>query len=183
MAIGRCRDNWKAAAIVGYQLCMSGGPSKTRGVVFKAVAAASVLAFVIGIGLYGWRVVTRDHVAANLNIPALPASATKVECADSGVWTDVVERCAFEIAPADFSRLLSGYHFALLPVCDDLRTAGACVDRLPMSHDYCCGPSIGANFRVAAVFFAQPPEFEHGGSVTMVTDVSRRHVMVDLYIE
>jgi hypothetical protein len=156
---------------------------KSRGIVWKIIVAASVIGLVAVAGLYGCEVAARGHVADNLNIPSLPASATKIACVDSGLMTDVVDRCAFEIDSADFSRLLAGYRFAQLPVCTQLRTAGACVERLPMSHEYCCGAPIGANFQVAAVFSARPPDFEHGGSVTVVTDASRRHVLVDLYIE
>jgi hypothetical protein len=156
---------------------------KSRGIVAKIIVAATLIGLLAVGGLYGCEATTRRHVAANLNIPALPPSATKVACVDSGLWTDFVERCAFEVDPADFTRLLAGYHFALLPVCSQMRTGGACVERLPMSHDYCCGAAIGGNFRVAAVFSASPAEFEHGGSVTVVTDASRRHVFIDIYIE
>lgn len=150
----------------------------------RLIIGSAVGGIVAAAGLFACAVHTRNHAAELLNIAALPPSASEIECASWG-FTDVLERCSFQIEPADFQDLLSGYRFVVPPICPKTGSDGSCVERADagMSHDHCCGPKVGPNFHIATAFYAKPPEFEHGGQVGIVTDASRRHVLVDLYRE
>lgn len=52
-----------------------------------------------------------------------------------------------------------------------------------MAHDYCCGLKIGENFHIATIYIATPRDAPHGGTLTILTDTSKRRAMVDLYVE
>jgi hypothetical protein len=151
------------------------------------VAIAACSALLIGVsGVAGCRAMDRHHVATMLNIAALPASLSDVDCASFG-FTDVLERCAFKVSRADLNTLLGGYRFDEDVACPPAGPIGRpCLDpkaRRQTSRTYCCGPKVGPDFVVAHTFIASPKEFEHGGTVTVLTDSSRTRAMVDLYIE
>jgi len=42
---------------------------------------------------------------------------------------------------------------------------------------------LGRDFLIDKAYVISPKEFKHGGSVSLVVDRDRRHVMVELYIE
>lgn len=126
---------------------------------------------------------TRHHLATMLKIASLPQSVKEIDCASFGV-TDVLERCSFELAPADFPKLLAGYKFQVPQVCGPDQI-GLCVDKADagMSHAYCCGPKTGQNFHIATTYIATPDDAPHGGSLKILSDKSKQKVMVELYIE
>ena len=137
-------------------------------------------------GVIGCRALNRSHVAKMLKIARLPASVSRIDCASYG-FTDVLERCAFKIAPADFDALLRGYRYIEPAPCGSESPVGVPCDD-PMthprtSHSYGGGPAVGRDFTVAHYYVATPKEFEHGGNVTVFADASRSAVMIDLYIE
>jgi hypothetical protein len=133
--------------------------------------------------LAGWNWSNRNHLTTMLNIDSLPRSVRNIDC-DSYGFTDVLERCSFDVDSADFPDLLAGYNFQIPRICST-KGEGDCVDKpdAGMSHDYCCGPKTGANFAIATTYFAEPKDAPHGGSITVLTDKSRQRAMVDLYIE
>lgn len=137
-------------------------------------------------GVAGCSRMHRHHVAAMLNVGTLPASVSDIDCASFGV-TDVLERCAFSIAPPDLDALLRGYRYVEAIACRSGGPVGMpCLDekeRAQSSHSYCCGPKVGPEFPIARTFMTNPEEFEHGGTIAVLTDSSGSRVMVDLYIE
>jgi hypothetical protein len=126
----------------------------------------------------------RAHLKELLNLPALPASVSNLDCESFG-FTDTLERCAFEVSPADFPKLLAAYPYEAVPFCRDGPEDRICVGRKEpeTSHNLCCGPPVGTDFAIAETYVTSPPEFQQGGSITVVADASRRHVMVDVYVE
>ena len=128
----------------------------------------------------------RHHIAAMLNVEKLPASVSDIDCASFG-FTDVLERCAFTIAPADFNALLGGYKYVEAAPCEPGDPVNApCLDakeRAQSSHTFCCGPKVGPDFLISHTFIVSPKEFEHGGTVTVLADRSHSRAMVDLYVE
>ena len=151
-----------------------------------AVYAALVTMFVIGGGDVACRATDRQHVAIMLNIGRLPVSVSDIDCASFG-FTDVLERCAFGIAPADVHTLLSGYRYVEAVACRSDGSAGSpCLnanERSQSSHTFCCGPHVGVNFSISHTFVATPEDAEHGGSITILLDRTRSLAMVDLYVE
>ena len=135
-------------------------------------------------GMYGCHRLERNHVQQMLNLRTLPASVSGLDCASFG-FTDVLERCSFQVAPDDFPRLLKSSRYERVPLCQDNPSDRSCWSLIgpETSHNFCCGPGVGPDFRIAAIYSTQPAEFEHGGSITIVTDAAHRQVMVDLYIE
>ena len=150
------------------------------------IIAACLLTMASLVGVFGFRALHRHHVATMLNIAQSPASVSDIDCASFGV-TDVLERCAFRIAPADFDALLAGYRYIEPAPCAPGTPVGVtCLadeQRMRSSHTYCCGPKVGGDFPIAHTFVANPKEFAHGGSITVLADGSRSHVMADLYVE
>lgn len=151
-----------------------------------ALSASLVTAMIFIVGIAGCRVMDRNNVAVILNITQVPASVSEIDCASIG-FTDVLQRCTFNISPADFNLLLVGYRYLEPSVCLSGSPVGVpCLDpeTIPQSsHTFCCGPELGPDFPIAHTFTASPREFEHGGNVTVLTDRSQSLVMVDLYIE
>ena len=137
-------------------------------------------------GVVGCRALNRSHAAKMLNITELPASVSDIDCASYG-FTDVLERCAFKIAPADFDALLRGYQYIEPAPCSSATPIGVpCHDpktRPRRSHTYGGGPAVGHDFTVGHDYVATPKEFKHGGDVTVLANASRSTVMIDLYIE
>jgi len=114
----------------------------------------------------------------------MPTSVSSIDCTSWGI-TDVEERCAFRIAPADFGVLLRGYDFYQPAPCGSSPVGVICdpPSRPETSHAYGGGPAVGRDFAVAYYYVAEPKRFEHGGSVTVLTDRTRSMVMVDVYVE
>ncbi len=121
-----------------------------------------------------------------LNITELPASVSDIDCASYG-FTDVLERCAFKIAPTDFDALLRGYHYIELALCSSASPIEVpCEDPKAhprTMHSFGGGPDVGHDFAVDHYYVATPKQFEHGGEVTVLANASRSAVMIDLYIE
>ena len=126
----------------------------------------------------------RRHLKELLDLPALPPSVSNLDCESFG-FTDTLERCAFEVSPPDFPKLLAAHRYELVPLCRDRPEDRICagLKQPETSHNICCGPRVGTDFAIAETYVTSPPEFEHGGSITVVADASRRHVMVDVYVE
>lgn len=140
----------------------------SMGRVKKSIAAVAVLS-AAGIG---WCAYTEPRRIARsiLKIDSLPASAHGFECR-SPFTTDVLSHCYFEIDPAEFEVLLAGWRFRKS-------------SRTGSSHREGIGwPGLGEEFEIAVEYAVNPPEFEHGGQVTVVADGSRSRILVDLYIE
>lgn len=106
------------------------------------------------------------QVQSMLKLNTLPASLRHTECEDTG-FTDVIVTCYFEIDPADFDHLRAGRSFT------ETARAGHSRER----------SSMGPDFEMAIAYSVSPTEYQHGGSVTIISDAARRHVIVDLYIE
>lgn len=109
-----------------------------------------------------------EIVAGILNIPEPPSSMRVLEC-ESPPTTDVVTTCAIEINPEQFPKLLEGYQFQ-----EQLANG--------TSHSV-VGLDVGPVFSVSRKYMARPPEFAHGGFVSIFTNSERRQAIVDLYIE
>jgi len=116
------------------------------------------------------RLKSPKFVAAILEIPGLPASATKIDCLDHGV-TDFLASCFFEIEPRDFPKLLEGREFE------------AYVPDFKSSHDFQGGPPVGPKFSIGTAYSAMPSDAPHGGSLRVATDRFRHYVVVDIYVE
>ena len=145
-----------------------------------------IFTIMIGVGAAAslvWNWGNRHHVATMLNIESLPQSVRAIDCVSFG-FSDVLDRCSFEIEPDDFPELLSGYEFQMLQVCGTGQPS-LCVEKAEagMSHDYCCGPQTGENFHIAKSYVTTPRDAPHGGRLTVLTDASKRRAMVDLYVE
>jgi hypothetical protein len=152
----------------------------------SALITALIVTAIVTAGLVGCRALDRSHAANMLNIAELPASVAGIDCASYG-FSDVLERCSFSIAPADFSVLLGGYKYVEPAPCSSDSPAGVPCD-VPethprSSHSYGGGPAVGRDFAVAHYYVANPKEFEHGGNMTVLANASKSEVMIDLYIE
>jgi len=149
----------------------------------RILIGLALMGAVGALAAFVWRWDHRHHVGTMLNLEKLPQSIRRVDCASFGV-TDVLERCSFEVEPNDFPILLSGYKFEVPQVCRTGRS-GLCVDKTDagMAHDYCCGPKTGENFHIATIHIATPRDAPHGGTLTILTDASKRRAIVDLYVE
>ena len=126
----------------------------------------------------------RTHLTELLDLPGLPASVSNLDCESFG-FTDTLERCAFDVSPNDFSKLLAAHPYEPVPLCRDRPNDRICAGQKEpeTSHNICCGPRVGTDFPIAAIYVTTPPEFEHGGSISVVADATKRHVMVDVYVE
>ena len=137
-------------------------------------------------GVFWNRASNRRQLADTLNISQIPSSVSDINCVSYGV-TDILERCAFKVAPADFNVLLGGYRYVEPAPCRPNTPVGRpCNDpeSLPTtSHSYGRGPEVGRNFLIVHDYNATPKDFENGGSIDVFTDRNRSMVMVDLYIE
>jgi hypothetical protein len=153
----------------------------------RTILAIMLILALVGVaGIAGYRLQQRQYLAKMLNIGKVPASVSAIDCASFGL-TDVLERCAFKVAPSDFDSLLTGYRFDNMRACHaDSPKSESCIatEAGPRtSHGYCCGPPVGGDFVIASEYGATPLEFEYGGHVAVIADRSRSQVMVDLYIE
>ncbi len=109
------------------------------------------------------------QVAGALGLKTAPPSLDGVQCKDWG-FTDVLVTCSFRLDARDFRTLLRGLHW---------KTQSA----IGGSYRYGSGPHVGREFPVATEFDATPRDAPPGGLVRLVTDASRTHAQVDLYIE
>jgi hypothetical protein len=146
--------------------------------------AAGLIGMLGVAGTYGCRQMDRNHLAEMLDLETLPASVSDLDCESFG-WTDVLERCAFAVSQGDFPKLLKAHQYQSILLCRDRPAEPVCFKQEgpETSHGFCCGPRVGRDFRIDAIYLAQPAEFEHGGAITVVADTTRQQVMVDLYIE
>jgi len=126
---------------------------------------------------------TRSYFADILQIKYLPHSAENVACTDYG-FTDLLVRCSLKIEPTDFPKLLTGHEFQTEKACGSTETTHCMATTgSGMSHEYCCGPKIGENFRIETIRTATPKNAPHGGLITVLNDAKEKRVMVDFYIE
>lgn len=149
----------------------------------RALLYTTSLAIVILAAFLASRWHTRNYFADILQIEHLPQSAENVDCTDYG-FTDLLVRCSLKIEPADFPKLLTGYEFQTEKACGSTETT-LCVGTAGsgMSHEYCCGPNTGENFRIDTIRTATPKNAPHGGLITVLNDAEEKRVMVALYIE
>ena len=112
----------------------------------------------------------RQIITGLLHLDRAPASLANAECASWGM-TDVLTTCVFQVDPADFPALTTGWQFNPEPAHGE-------------SYSFSGGPKIGPNFAVSAAFAVNnPPAFSHGGRVSLVTDTPRSWVQLDYYEE
>lgn len=104
-----------------------------------------------------------------LRLDHAPASFKNGQCEYWGA-NDLLATCVFEIDPAEFPVLLSNWRFVRRSVNGS-------------SHDFSGGPKLGAGFAAATEYSANPPEFRHGGLVSIVTDREQSHVQLSYYEE
>lgn len=111
----------------------------------------------------------QERIASILRLPSLPASVQGAHC-EEPFTTDVLTYCSIEIAPDDFPALLEGWEFRRDLVEGDTRSQWQWA-------------TLPHGFEMAEEYVVEPAEFESGGHVMVVTDASRRYVIVDLYVE
>ncbi|WP_126172729.1 hypothetical protein [Altericroceibacterium xinjiangense] len=112
----------------------------------------------------------RQIIGSLLRLESVPASLRNAECESWG-FTDVLTTCAFEIDPADFPALLTGWSFT--------RTAAE-----GGSYHFSTGLKVGPEFPVATQFsILNPPAFPHGGQVLLVADAAKSRAQIDYYEE
>lgn len=130
---------------------------------------------VVGIALAG--LVTKlayddrpsQHVVSMLKLRATPASIRDIHC-KSWSWTDDLETCTFSVDPAEFPVLLGGWRFQAKAASGG-------------SYAFSGGPKLGPEFEVVREYEISPPEFKHGGRVSLVHNSSRSRAQVDYYEE
>lgn len=137
---------------------------------YSALALGALLLGAVGFKLWYDRAYDRALVAGILNLEATPWSVADIDC-DSVFTTDVLTTCAFEVAPADFPKLVVGWQ--LQPEDPYYKRA----------HDFPMALDRGPNFEIRHHFFAEPPQFPHGGSVDLFADSTYSRVLVHLYVE
>lgn len=151
---------------------------------YTIILAATAVVLAIGsIAVQKWRL-DRAHslLALVLEIRELPNTVKDIACKD---WssTDILVRCTFALQPADLPKLLTGRQFAEASICREQRSPGCDERHGVTTHHFCCGPEMGDEYPVAAIYRAVPSNAPYGGSLTLVTDQARRRAMVDLYVE
>lgn len=102
-----------------------------------------------------------------LKLDSLPSSVSNIECQSLGL-TDVMTTCSFIIDSSEFKMLLNGWNFKQENMGDSAHNRYA---------------KLGKDFLIDKAYVISPKEFKHGGSVSLVVDRDRKHVMVELYIE
>lgn len=111
----------------------------------------------------------RQMVGNLLRLDTVPPSLANAQCESWGA-TDVLSTCAFDIEPADFPSLLTGWRFV-----EGAASGG--------SYRFSGGPKVGREFPVTTEYSATPPEFTNGGRISLVTNKERSRVQLDYYEE
>ncbi|MFO1401321.1 MAG: hypothetical protein U1F30_08945 [Steroidobacteraceae bacterium] len=133
--------------------------------VFLGLIPAAILA--------GWSYDTvfgrRYRVADWLNLSGPPRSMWVVDCEHALLLTDVSSNCVITLNSRDFGKLLGGYRF------QHYKWDG--------NDGYVNLATGQRHFDVSDYYVTTPPEFEHGGEVTVYTNAARTMAIVDLYVE
>lgn len=138
--------------------------------IVRGFAAVILLIGASCAALFFYQTRPRQIISGLLHLDHAPASLANAKCESWGM-TDVLTTCAFQVDPADFPALTKGWAFRPEPAHGG-------------SYAYSGGPKIGLNFPVSAAFaINNPPEFLHGGRVSLVTDAARSRVQLDYYEE
>jgi hypothetical protein len=125
----------------------------------------------------------RRVVASALNISAPPPSLQVIAC-DSPFTTDVHTTCWIGIEPREFPLLLKGYNFEESPITGTIYGFKRLTSVIePQALLTVGGSRAGSDFPVTLEYMIQPKEFQHGGSVRILADATRRHAVVHLYVE
>lgn len=115
----------------------------------------------------------RESVGYLFDLKTVPWSVSSASCESQG-FTDTLFTCAFEIAPEDFPKLMASsiekYQLRETP-------------NWKHSHDHPMANGMGPNFEVGWHFAAVPKDAPHGGSIDVLADKEKRHVLAHLYIE
>jgi len=139
-------------------------PIVKRGLlVFMAVGLAALA------GTAYYQALPSQMIARLLRLDRAPSSVANAACESWGV-TDVLTTCSFEVDPAEFASLLTGWPFK-----EQAASGG--------SYSYSGGPRIGQEFAVATEYSVLPQQFEHGGRISVVANKERSLVQVDYYEE
>jgi len=123
----------------------------------------------LAIAYVSWFFYTEEErmLQSILKLDSLPNSVSSIECQSLGI-TDVMTTCSFTIESSEFEMLLNGWHFK------KESSGGTAHNRYA---------KLGTDFLIDEVYIVSPKEFEHGGSVSLVVDKSKKYVMAELYIE
>lgn len=144
------------------------------------IIVGGVAALVIIAGIAQCRAMIPEQVASLLDIPKLPPSVSDVHCDSRGI-TDVFVMCSFAVAPDDLPKLMTAHRFLESKPCPPGPIVESCTHLPGRSHE---GPIVvGPDFEIVASYVARPPEFEHGGSITLGVDKARRRVLLTYYRE
>jgi hypothetical protein len=124
-----------------------------------------------GLAIHWW--VERQGVGYLFNLESVPWSVSSADCENLGL-TDTLATCSFKIAPEDFQQLLTSKDepYSMLEAPHWKR-----------AHDFPMSANLGTNFSVAYHYSAKPEDAPHGGSIDVLADASKRHVLAHLYIE
>jgi hypothetical protein len=138
--------------------------------IIRGFVAVIILLGVIYGAVVFYQTRPRQIITGLLHLDRAPASLANSECASWGM-TDVLTTCVFQVDPTDFPALTKGWQFNPEPAHGG-------------SYTFSGGPKIGPNFPVSAAFAVNnPPEFLHGGRVSLVTDTTQSWVQLDYYEE
>lgn len=125
----------------------------------------------IGIQVLNHRDRLKDpaRVAFILNIAELPLSVRNIACSATAI-TDLIVTCAFEVDPAEFDKLLTGWQF------DKRDVAGK-------SSRFATDAPVGPEFDVSVEYRIEPAIFKNGGQVNLVSNQNRSLVVANRYEE
>ncbi|OWW01855.1 hypothetical protein ATY81_23150 [Rhizobium sp. R72] len=107
------------------------------------------------------------RLAFILNLPSLPPSVRDVDCSSDAI-TDVIISCAFAINPKDFEQLLAGWEL-------DEPASG--------TGSYLDYPNLGREFDIGVRYRVQPPSFERGGVVELLSNADKTRAVASRYEE
>ncbi|MGC3980198.1 MAG: hypothetical protein QM808_02970 [Steroidobacteraceae bacterium] len=136
---------------------------------WKLWLGATLTLFALGLTFSWWQ--ERMGVGYLFDLNTVPWSVSSADCASLG-FTDTLVTCAFEIDPSDFPKLLVSEPYTL--------------EETPYykhAHDHPMSENKGPNFEVAWHYLGKPKDAPNGGSIDVLADKEKRHLLAHLYIE
>ena len=131
------------------------------GLTLASLAAYAAIAF--------YQSQPKQMVSSLLRLNHVPPSVGNAQCESWGI-TDALSTCTFDVEPAEFPTLLTGWSFI------ERKASGG-------SYGFSGGPRVGREFPVATEFSVTPREFTHGGRISLVANEERSRVQLDYYEE